>query len=90
MVLLLTSCANQEKAESALKEYIAKTYPPVTGYKVLNASCQNTDTDHNGFCSCDLSVFNAETKDLKVPNLECACGWLQVITDGCKLKKGTN
>lgn len=86
LVLFLCSCANQEKAISAANSWAAQQKLALgPGAKVVVSSCQDTDGDHNGYCSCDILVSVPGVAPV-YPNIECACGWLQPITDGCKQK----
>lgn len=84
---LLFGCANQEKATEAAHNWAAqqqRLFGP--GAKVAVMSCQPSDSDQNGYCSCDVVVQTSPNVAPTHPNIECACGWLQVITDGCKQK----
>ncbi len=88
LALLFIGCANTDKADKYLKEHLAALYPEKLGYKVLVAECQPTDSDKNGYCSCNASVQTPKN-EVEIPSVECACGWVQVWTEGCKMLRST-
>ena len=81
----VASCANQDKAEEAVRAYAAENFPASLGYAVQNAKCQRSDSDNDGYCSCNLAMI----KDGKVetPPVECPCGWVQPFADICRAPK---
>ena len=83
----LGGCANSEKATQAAEVWIGQQKRFLgPEAKALVMSCQDTDSDRNGYCSCDVVVQVRPDLPPTYPNLECACGWLQVFTEGCKQK----
>jgi len=84
--IFLLSCTNQEKAINAANIWATQQKKALgEGAKVIVSGCQDTDGDQNGYCSCDILVSLPGVAPV-YPNVECACGWLQPITDGCKQK----
>ncbi len=81
--LALAGCANVEKAEGLAREYAAANYP---GHKIVNVACQGSDSDGDGYASCNLSLETPKGEVI-TPPLECSAGWVQPFADGCRFPK---
>ncbi len=67
-------------AEGELKDYVAT----VLKQEVNGATCQNIDTDNNGYVSCDYTVVGSTAV---TRSLECAAWGLNgFLNRGCKAR----
>ncbi|KKW45620.1 MAG: hypothetical protein UY96_C0017G0021 [Parcubacteria group bacterium GW2011_GWB1_56_8] len=82
-LLTLAACANTSKAENLAREYATANYP---GHEIVNVSCQNTDSDGDGYVSCNLSLRTPKDEIL-TPPIECSGGWIQLFANGCRYPK---
>ena len=64
-------------ANQKAKQYASDNYP---GWEVVNAKCEQNDSDMNGMVRCNLSVKNPENGDISTPAIECP---YEEYTGGC-------
>jgi hypothetical protein len=72
--------------EAALEN--VKAYAKDMDIKVLGATCAETDSDRNGYISCEARVIEFGKTDATEKLLECGSGALFSRTGGCKLRVG--
>ena len=82
---LLFGCANLSTGEIAEAEATAiahceKLHPDTT----CRASCQERDTDENGYVRCSVTSTPAGGEAHDLPSLECAYGKMFSWAKGCQ------
>lgn len=65
-----------------------KEYAKEMNIKILGATCAETDSDHNGYISCEARVIESGNTVATEKLLECGSGTLFARTGGCKLRVG--
>lgn len=65
-----------------------KVYAKDMDIKVLGATCAETDSDHNGYISCEARVIESGNTVPTEKLLECGSGAIFARTGGCKLRVG--
>ena len=65
-----------------------KEYATEMNIKVLGATCAETDSDRNGYISCEARVIESGNTAATEKLLECGSGALFARTGGCKLRVG--
>lgn len=81
LLLLVSACANSEKAEGLARKFAKQTYP---GYQIVASTCEVGDSDGDGRVRCNLSVRKDADSEIKTDFIECPAGWLpQPLTTKC-------
>lgn len=65
-----------------------QAYAKEMNIKVLGATCAETDSDRNGYISCEARVIESGNTTATEKLLECGSGALFARTGGCKLRVG--
>lgn len=78
-LVLLTGCANTDKAEDYAAEYAATNFK---GQNVQSISCEKSDSDGNGRVRCNISIGPEGAS--QVEHVECPSRWRpQPLTTQC-------
>lgn len=79
--------SNKIWADDEAKNFIQNTYLGGDLNTDFSVSCQETDSDNNGYVSCAAIIRRSKDQKPEVVDLECASKWSISTGKGCRLSK---
>lgn len=49
-----------QRAELNYKAFLGRMYPATSGFAVINAECTNSDSDNDGYVSCNATLRDSD------------------------------